>query len=460
MNIDEKIKEILDEIINQVSENEEIESFIGNTVLVEELIEEESNKNSELLNKTLREINLDEFIQNPHQRPNRPGTRSQKDIVHTQLVPAKRGKLTKKMSPPSIVLTISEALNIIPKYSGDTEVYPFINICEKVLESVDADHVPLLTKMIQASKLINRAFNVVRYREITCWEEIKKILLDSFEAPYAASNLQLELTLIKMENGESVTNYNNRVEDIFQKLCNALTAGENAADSDAIRRNAFKQALTSYIRGLNSNLQFKVETKNPLTLEIAMQVAIAAEKEILTNQALNELSNMSVRPNERINRNINRNNFNNNYYNRGNRTNFMNNNNNNFAPNNRNNYQNIQPRTNNNFGNMQHRYNGINNNNNNNNPPQCYNCQKIGHIARDCRSRPPRNNYNNFTRPPTNYNNESSPLTCSFCQRIGHNIETCYTKRNHELRNANVSGNDGAPIVNDALRPVHHITSQ
>lgn len=85
-----------------------------------------------------------------------------------------------------------------PKYSGKTEIYSFINVCEKIIESLEEIKVPLIIKMIVAKKLTNRAFNAIHYREITTWAEIKKILLDTFELLYAATNLQTEFNMIIM----------------------------------------------------------------------------------------------------------------------------------------------------------------------------------------------------------------------------------------------------------------------
>jgi len=46
-------------------------------------------------------------------------------------------------------------------------------------------------------------------------KNMKKILLDAFETPYGAANLQIELNIITIKNNETICAYNNRVEEIY-----------------------------------------------------------------------------------------------------------------------------------------------------------------------------------------------------------------------------------------------------
>ncbi|KAL4136302.1 hypothetical protein QTP88_007850 [Uroleucon formosanum] len=256
-------KETLDKII-EILEQDEINNTGSELIesveldkLVEELdtFDEEifndkvENKpiSSDVLNKSLRLINLDEFENNPTTNATRQGLRRQ------------------------------------------TEIYPFLNACEVIINTVDADQQPFMLKMIAATKLSDRAFNATRYKEIKVWEDMKKILLDAFETPYAAANLQIELNIIKMRYDETICAYNNRVEEIYQKLCNAVAIDKTPAEAKILRNNIREQALVSYINGLNDKLKFEVKTKNPTTFEQAMQIAIIAEKNIRTYNDVQEI---------------------------------------------------------------------------------------------------------------------------------------------------------------------------
>jgi hypothetical protein len=425
---------------------------------------------SDILNKSIR--NIEDFEKNPSPISGRPGTRSQTGIQHVQLPIIKNTRkiIENKMATGKleVTLNLTEALHLIPKYSGETDIHPFLSTCDTVIGMVAEAHVPLLIKMITTTKLTGRAFNVTRYREAGNWEVIKQELLNSFEPPYASANLQIELNLIKMGQNETISEYTNRVEGIFQKLCNANSLNKTESDARAIRENIKEQALVSYINGLTDQLKFEVKTKNPDTLEKAMIVAALAEKDIKTYNEAQEFYNRTRNSNNN-NRNNNKNNNinNNNEWNRpesgnnnyrdqnyqsfnnnnGNRGQFRRNNNNNN--NNRDNY----PRNN---------YNNSNSNNNNNNSGRfCNICSRDGHYASQCKLRQVRqngNNFNNnfsgqnynrgnnFTRPPTNYNNNNNNnnqmLSCTYCNRLGHEITTCYIKQNNERRNNGYNNNN------------------
>ncbi|KAL4154027.1 hypothetical protein QTP88_001860 [Uroleucon formosanum] len=300
-------KETLDKII-EILEQDEINNTGSELIesveldkLVEELdtFDEEifndkvENKpiSSDVLNKSLRLINLDEFENSPTTNATRQGLRSNRNTIHTEYIQPKRTVKTKKMTGGSEMkpLNAIEAIKLIPDYSGQTEIYPFLNACEVIINTVDADQQPFMLKMIAATKLSDRAFNATRYKEIKVWEDMKKILLDAFETPYAAANLQIELNIIKMRYDETICAYNNRVEEIYQKLCNAVAIDKTPAEAKILRNNIREQALVSYINGLNDKLKFEVKTKNPTTLEQAMQIAIIAEKNIRTYNDVQEI---------------------------------------------------------------------------------------------------------------------------------------------------------------------------
>ncbi|GJZ02929.1 putative reverse transcriptase domain-containing protein [Tanacetum coccineum] len=72
-------------------------------------------------------------------------------------------------------------------------------------------------------------------------------------------------------------------------------------------------------------------------------------------------------------------------------------------------------------------------------PPRCNNCKKVGHLAKDCRSRPANANNNNRN----NNNNNQKVNGCYECGAQGHFKRNCPKLKNNDR--GNQAGNDRAP---------------
>ncbi|CAI6372999.1 unnamed protein product [Macrosiphum euphorbiae] len=119
--------EIVDNIeINNL--DEELDLF--NEEILNERIETKPIT-SDILNKSLRLINLEEFENSPTTSAIRQGLRSSRNTIHTKYIQPKRTVKVKKMPGSTDGKSISalDAIKLIPNYSGQTEIYPFLNAC-------------------------------------------------------------------------------------------------------------------------------------------------------------------------------------------------------------------------------------------------------------------------------------------------------------------------------------------
>uniref|UniRef100_A0A2S2QLA1 Uncharacterized protein n=1 Tax=Sipha flava TaxID=143950 RepID=A0A2S2QLA1_9HEMI len=120
----------------------------------------------------------------------RIGTRSQLDIEHKELKFERKPK--EKMSNTSVIIRLEEAVKLIPKCTGEDDVYQFIQACELALESVEDKNIPIVIKYI-TTRLSGKALEAIKYKDTSRWPYIKKYLTDAFEVQHSISSLQLEL---------------------------------------------------------------------------------------------------------------------------------------------------------------------------------------------------------------------------------------------------------------------------
>nr|GEW64264.1 hypothetical protein [Tanacetum cinerariifolium] len=83
-------------------------------------------------------------------------------------------------------------------------------------------------------------------------------------------------------------------------------------------------------------------------------------------------------------------------------------------------------------------------------PPRCNNCKRVGHLTRDCRSRPANannnNNTNNNNRNNNNNNNNQKGNGCYECGAQGHFKRNCPKLRNNNRDNQSENDNAQARV--------------
>jgi len=183
----------------------------------------------------------------------RINTRSQNISEHAQLIFETKSK---KMAEPQVILKLEEAIKLIPHCSGEEDIYQFINACDLAVNSIDKANVPILIRYI-TTRLSGKPLEIIKYKDLSKWVYIKKYLEEAFESQYSASALQLQLNSVKMNQGESINSYTERVEKLFYKLCNIYTLNKSEGEAKIIQN----QKGTKYKKKKKNGLSKKLEEK-------------------------------------------------------------------------------------------------------------------------------------------------------------------------------------------------------
>ncbi|KAF0754603.1 myb-like protein D [Aphis craccivora] len=192
------------------------------------------------------------------------------NFEHTELT-FERKPHVKKM----VTIKLEEAFKLIPLCTGEDDMYPFINLCDMVVNLLEEKFAPTLVKYI-TTRLSGRALEMIKYKNVTKWD---------------------------------VNDYCHRVEKLYYILCTACTLNKKDADARVIHETLKEQTLVIFIKGLIGPIRTIVKARNPKTLEVAKQLA-KAEVEYKSDRDIN-YRYMNDFSNNRDNYNVSRQNNNN-----------------------------------------------------------------------------------------------------------------------------------------------------
>jgi len=125
---------------------------------------------------------------------------------------------------------------------------------------------------------------VIRYEETTSWGMLKTLLKNTYDKPINAAYLQIELFSAKQRYKESLIEYATRIRNLVQAVSEGSTQGKSTSDALAVKTNIREQALLVFLEGINDRIKVMVKSKNPSTLEQAIQIAIIEDKNMTPSE--------------------------------------------------------------------------------------------------------------------------------------------------------------------------------
>ncbi|KAL4103252.1 hypothetical protein QTP88_018629 [Uroleucon formosanum] len=181
--------------------------------------------------------------------------------------------------------TVEHVTRMVLEFSGgiDEKLIFFINACELVAEITPVANRDIMLRTI-LTRIKGQAYEVIRYEEITSWEMLKTLLKNTYDKPINAAYLQIELFSAKQRYKESLIEYATRIRNLVQAVSEGSTQGKSTSDALAVKTNIREQALLVFLEGINDKIKVMVKSKNPSTLEQAIQIAIIEDKNITPSE--------------------------------------------------------------------------------------------------------------------------------------------------------------------------------
>lgn len=123
-----------------------------------------------------------------------------------------------------ITMAFSQAMGIVPNYSGSPQdLSKFLRCCKIAQDLFKATDKPTFMELMEI-KLQDKAYEVIKYKDFTDFEELKLELVKQFREKRTYEQIHTELVNIKQGQQENCLDYGNRVERLLADLNEASMA--------------------------------------------------------------------------------------------------------------------------------------------------------------------------------------------------------------------------------------------
>lgn len=184
-------------------------------------------------------------------------------------------------------LNVDHFLKIVSSYDGTpSELHKFFSQCSAIYDVLtEQDDKDLFFKLVK-TKLVKRAYDVVKYNDFKNWPALQEELKKQFEIKQSVEHLQIELVNARQNHNENVQAFAFRIEQILSNLNDACIAREGNASAVYVRNLNSSTALRSFENGLRiSQIQLVIKASRFTTLKEAIDKAIEEETNFDSRQA-------------------------------------------------------------------------------------------------------------------------------------------------------------------------------
>lgn len=198
-----------------------------------------------------------------------------------------------KMSPPTStpkntnsdtpVLDVKLFLALVPEFKGDSEnLHKFLNNCDIIYAPLVHETCKSLFLTLVKAKLIGQAYEVVKYKDFSCWEILKLELKKQFMCQRSVQQLQEELISSK-QHDLSVIDFAVKIQKLLAELNEACIAIQGPSSSSCLTSFNEKLALNAFTKGLNQNLSLYIRACRFKSLQEAINEAVEEGKSFKQN---------------------------------------------------------------------------------------------------------------------------------------------------------------------------------
>lgn len=173
-------------------------------------------------------------------------------------------------------LNISLFFKIIPTFDGKTsEVHKFLTCCDVIYKTLTTVESKKQFVEFLSTKTSGRAYDVLRYKNLKTFAEIRKEFQIQFLEKKSLAQLQSELLLIKQSPSERVSDFSNKVEKLLSDLNSVSSSQASTTDLPETLANFNHQtALRAFQEGLREPIKTIIKASRFTQLHEAITSAL------------------------------------------------------------------------------------------------------------------------------------------------------------------------------------------
>lgn len=185
------------------------------------------------------------------------------------------GTARRNETPASTPVTYADIKDLIPSYGGDpAKLDQYISAADTLYIQLADDHNRKLFLLAIRTKLRDKAFEAVRnLTDVWNWRELRRLLREKI-APVTPEHAYAQLSRVRQQENESITDYTCRVEGLLALLNRASADPAPTGAREHVRSTNARLAKKSFELGLaNRDIRTIVLSANHATLALAAQAA-------------------------------------------------------------------------------------------------------------------------------------------------------------------------------------------
>ena len=165
-------------------------------------------------------------------------------------------------------------------YGDSNSLQFFFKNCDAMMKVVKETEKNKLASLIFGTKLKGKAQEITQYHEFNSWDEIKEFLSEHFTDKRPPSHFLNLLMNIRQNYRESIKDYGERVNSLFNKYKETCHLNYTAAEAKVLIDNIKSIIVNNFRKGLqNEKIQIKIIAENTNDLDRAITLGIEMEME-------------------------------------------------------------------------------------------------------------------------------------------------------------------------------------